>query len=145
MQKMLWEMASADGIADRLRYTGVRNDIPALMDLMDVITVPSMIESCPMVVLEAMARSRAIVGARVGGIPELITHGETGLLVDRNPAELAKALADLLENRDFRERIGRLGCEHARIHFSADTMVDNIEALYRSMLAGRANGPAAKR
>jgi glycosyltransferase involved in cell wall biosynthesis len=134
MQKMLWEMASADGIADRLRYTGVRNDIPRLMDAMDVVTVPSQIESFGMVIIEAMARSKPVVAARVGGIPELITHGETGLLVDRTPKELADALIGLLGDPQERHRLGRQGCEHARANFSADTMVGNIESLYRSIL-----------
>ncbi len=134
MQRMLWEMASADGIADRLRYTGIRNDIPRLMDEMDVVTVPSQIESFGMVIIEAMARRKAVVAARVGGIPELITHGETGVLVDRNPAELANALVALLDNPEERNRLGRQGFEHARSHFSAETMAQNIEALYGSML-----------
>jgi glycosyltransferase involved in cell wall biosynthesis len=136
MQRMLWEMASADGVADRLRYMGVRNDIPRLMDEMDVVTVPSQIESFGMVIIEAMARSKPVVAARVGGIPELITDGETGLLVDRNPAELADAIVGLLHNPGKRDSIGRQGCRHARTHFSAETMVDNIEALYGSLVNG---------
>lgn len=134
MQKTLWEMASADGVADRLRYTGVRNDIARLMDSMDVITAPSQIEACPMVVIEAMARSKAVVAARVGGIPELITHGKTGLLVDRKPDQLVDALSRLLADAEERDRLGRQAFLDAHRKFSARIMVDQIEALYKSLV-----------
>ena len=134
MQKALWELASAGGVADRLRYMGIRNDVTRLMDAMDIIAVPSQMESFGMVIIEAMARSKPVVAARVGGIPEIITHGETGLLFGRTPGELAAAVASLLENPSERERLGRQGCENGRLRFSAGAMVDNIESLYQSML-----------
>lgn len=88
-----------------------------------------------MVIIEAMARSKPVVAARVGGIPELITHGETGLLIERTPVELADALVRLLANPDLRRTLGQNGLERARSHFSARIMVDHIEALYCEMLA----------
>ncbi len=133
IQKNLWEMAAADGVAQRLRYMGVRNDVPRLMDAMDIVTVPSQIESFGMVIIEAMARCKPVVAARVGGIPELVIHEETGLLVDRHPAQLADALVSLLRDPQKRESMGRKGRERARTRFSADLMVSNIESLYREM------------
>ena len=134
IQKNLWELAAADGVADRIRYTGVRNDVPRLMDAMDIITVPSQIESFGMVIIEAMARSKPVVAARVGGIPELIRHGETGLLVERQPADLADALVSLLGDPEKRAFLGKSGRENARTRFSADIMVNHIENLYCEML-----------
>ena len=123
-------MAAADGVAQRLRYAGVRNDVPRLMDAMDIVTVPSQIESFGMVIIEAMARGKPVVAARVGGIPELVTHEETGLLVDRRPNQLADALVSLLQDPARRIAMGIKGRERARMRFSADIMVNNIENLY---------------
>ena len=133
IRKNLWEMAAADGVAQRLRYAGVRNDVPRLMDAMDIVTVPSQIESFGMVIIEAMARGKPVVATRVGGIPELVTHEETGLLVERQPSQLADALVSLLQDPQKRESMGRKGRERARTCFSADLMVNNIESLYYEM------------
>ena len=134
IQKNLWELAASEGIADRLRCTGIRNDVPRLMDGMDVVAVPSQIESFGMVIIEAMARSKPVIAANVGGIPELIQHNVTGLLVARQPAQLADAIVSLLEDPEKRSALGNQGRENARTRFSADIMVNNIENLYCEML-----------
>lgn len=135
MQKMLWEIAAADGVADRLRFTGVRNDVQRLMAEMDVITLPSRFEACSMAIIEAMAMGKPVVATRAGGNPELVSHGETGLLIERTPPALADALIRLLSDTTDRQRMGEAARVRAETHFSATVMARNIEALYQEMIA----------
>jgi glycosyltransferase involved in cell wall biosynthesis len=136
MQKALWEMAAADGVAERIRFTGERNDVQRLMAEMEVITLPSRYEACSMSIIEAMAMGKPVVATRAGGNPELVRHQETGLLIERNPEALADALITLLADADRRRQMGEAGRHLARTRFSASIMVSHIEALYREMLAG---------
>lgn len=136
-QKRLWEMAARDGVADRLRFTGIRHDVPRLMASMDVVTAPSQREAFGMVIIEAMALEKPVVATRVGGIPELVADQETGLLVDSSPHALAEAISALLRAPDRRAAMGRSGRERVHARFSAKTMVDNIEALYYSIVGSQ--------
>jgi glycosyltransferase involved in cell wall biosynthesis len=133
-QQQLWEQAVSSGVEDRLRFTGNRDDVPRLMQAMDVVTLPSLTEACPMVVIEAMAMGKAVVGTRVGGTAELIEDQTTGLLVSRTPQEVGEALCAMLENPARREAMGLAGRERARRYFSAQAMTENIERLYSQML-----------
>lgn len=130
----LLEAAGAMGVADRLRLTGMRYDTPRLMAAMDLIAAPSQIEAFSMVILEAMATGKAVVGARVGGIPEAIVEGVTGLLVEREPDALAQAVIALLCDPARRDAMGRAARQRVRDCFSADVMAAKVEALYREML-----------
>jgi glycosyltransferase involved in cell wall biosynthesis len=101
--------------------------------------VPSIVpDACPTVAIEAMASGRPVVGARVGGLPDLVADGETGLLVppDDVPA-LRGAIQRLLDDADLRERMGRAGLRRAPL-FQATSVVSRIEAIYEDVLgAGR--------
>lgn len=95
-----------------------------------------------MTLLEALAAGRPIVATAVGGIPETIEDGRTGLLVP--PADagaLAGALAALLEDTGRAERLGAAGRAAAGARFGARLMTERIETLYDRLLAGRASGP----
>jgi glycosyltransferase involved in cell wall biosynthesis len=133
-------LAGSEGVSDLLRFTGYRRDVPRLMKAMDVITVPSVIEALGMVVVEAMAMGKPVVGAKVGGIPELIVEGETGLLVERTPAALARAVIELLKDPGRRAAMGKAGQARVNEHFTVNAMADNMEALYREMLGSRQGG-----
>lgn len=137
VQRAVWDITAADGVADRLRFTGVRNDIKRLITEMDVLTLPSRYEACSMSILESMALGKSIVATRAGGNPELVEHGVTGLLIDRTPQSLAEALIQVLEDPVQRQQMGEAARHCAETRFSARVMVDNIESLYREMLAGR--------
>ncbi|MBC7525981.1 MAG: glycosyltransferase family 4 protein [Chthonomonadaceae bacterium] len=135
VQKSLWELASQAGVADRIRFTGVRNDVKRIMAETDVVTLPSRYEACSMAIIEAMAMGKPVIATRAGGNPELIEDGKTGLLIERDPASLAHAVTSLLANRELKERIGNAARERAIEQFSARTMVDNIESLYGKILS----------
>lgn len=134
IQQALWEMASGAGVDDRLRFTGIRNDVRRLMDAMEVITLPSVSEACSLAIIEAMAMGKPVVATRAGGNPELVEDNATGLLVERNPEALAEAITDLLLDKDRRLAMGRAGQARARSLFSARVMAENMEQFYQRVL-----------
>ncbi len=92
-------------------------------------------ESSPTVVIEAMAMGRAVIGSRIGGIPEQIVHGETGYLVaPGDPDELRHALECLLMDAGTRERMGRAAKEKVK-EFFASRVVTRVEEIYREVLS----------
>jgi glycosyltransferase involved in cell wall biosynthesis len=123
------------GVRDRVIFAGRRSDAVDVIGALDVLALPSWTEGLPLVVLEAMARRRAVVATPVGGTPELVVDGETGLLVPpRDPHALADALRRLLADADLRRRLGDAGYARVRDHFSADTMTRRILAIYDDVL-----------
>jgi glycosyltransferase involved in cell wall biosynthesis len=137
IQRTVWEITAADGVADRLRFTGVRNDVKRIMAEMQVLTLPSRYEACSMSIIEAMAMRKPVVATHAGGNPELIEHGVTGLLIERNPESLATAIIDLLSDTGKLKAMGDAAYKRARERFSANVMVDNIERLYTEILNRR--------
>lgn len=135
MQKSLWERAAQDGVAERMRFTGVRDDVQRLLGAMDVVTLPSRYEMCSMSIIEAMAMGKPVVATRAGGNPELVADGQTGLLIERNPDALADALISLLSDSSRRAAMGTAARRRAESQFSANVMVERIESLYRELTA----------
>ncbi|NLF96163.1 MAG: glycosyltransferase [Candidatus Riflebacteria bacterium] len=101
------ELASKLEIADCCRFCGEISDRQSFLDELDIFVAPSRQEAFGIHICEAMERSLPVVGARVGGIPELIEHGKTGILFDpERPDELADALAKLAKDRQLRSTLG---------------------------------------
>ncbi|HLK55773.1 MAG TPA: glycosyltransferase family 4 protein [Chthonomonadaceae bacterium] len=138
VQREIWEITGAAGVAERLRFTGMRDDVRRLMSDMDVLTLPSRYEACSMSIIEGMAMGKPVVATRAGGNPELIAHDETGLLIERTPEALADALIAVLADPERRQRMGEAARERAQTRFSARVMVDQIEDLYCEILQSRA-------
>jgi glycosyltransferase involved in cell wall biosynthesis len=112
-------------------FTGRRDDVPAVTAALDVAVLPSYREAQGLVILEAMALSRPVVATRVGGIPEMIEDGVTGLLVSPHDAHaLADAIVRLLEDHPLADTLARAG--HAMVHerFCVERMVSAISDLY---------------
>jgi glycosyltransferase involved in cell wall biosynthesis len=119
------------GVRDRIVFAGRRDNAAALLAELDVFALPSWTEGLPLVILEAMARRRPVVATPVGGTPEVVVDGETGLLVPpRNPEALADALRRLLADADLRRRMGDAGYERVRTRFSADAMTARVLEIY---------------
>jgi glycosyltransferase involved in cell wall biosynthesis len=101
----------------------------------DLCVVPSLWESSPNSVYEAMAAGKAIVASDVGGIPELVVHGETGLLVPpSDPARLADAIVDLLSDSERRRSMGVKGKERIRHLAASDEVIYRRRDLYRTVV-----------
>jgi L-malate glycosyltransferase len=128
---------------DRLRFLGYRADVSDLLSAADLFVLPSLTEGLPLSVLEAMAHALPVVATPVGGIPEVITDGQDGLLVPVNqPEELARVLSDLLRDSARRQSLGETGYRHVRDRFSFERMAGEYEELYRRLLA---RGPVLAR
>jgi glycosyltransferase involved in cell wall biosynthesis len=123
------------GIGDRLLFAGFRNDVQLIYDAADIFVLPSLAETLGYAFLEAMATELPAVGTTVGGIPEVIVHGETGFLVPpRNPVALAEALQPLLDSGDLRRRLGQAGRQRVVRHFDEKDMVRRTIQVYREMV-----------
>ncbi len=115
----------------RVVFTGLRDDVPAVTAALDVAVLPSYREAQGLVILEAMALSRPVVASRVGGIPEMIEDGVTGLLVPpRNPEALAAAITRLLLDHPFADTLAHTGHDVAHERFCVEAMVSAIQNLY---------------
>ena len=117
----------------RVEMTGVlpRDALVAHYARADIFVAPSRYESFGLIFLEAMMHGAACVGTRAGGIPEVVEHGTTGLLVPpEDPAALADALARLAGDASLRCRMGEAGLAAYRRHFTADRMAQMAEAPY---------------
>ena len=114
--------------------TGFREDIPELLQVMDVFVLPSLEEGMPQALLQAMAMERAVVASSVGGVPEVICNGETGLLVQpRDPVALAHHMAWLLREPHEGKAMGQFARQLIVGHYSMESMVAKTEALYSSL------------
>ncbi len=119
------------GILDRVVFTGRRDDIPAVTAALDVAVLPSYREAQGLTVLEAMALSRPVVASNVGGIPEMIEDGVTGLLVPpHDPDALAEAIVRLLCDHPYADMLARAGHDLVHRSFCVELMVHAIEAIY---------------
>ena len=130
--------ATREGVSHRTVFAGTRRDIPAVMSALDLFVQPSLWEGFGVTLLEAMVAGRPIVASRVGGMPEVVRDGETGLLVPPgDPGALAAACAALLRDRDRAARLGHAGRKRVEAEFGIDRLVAELASLYRSILQDR--------
>jgi L-malate glycosyltransferase len=130
----LARMAARLGIGDRVMFTGLRADVPALLASSTVAVMPSLNEALSNVLLESMAAGAPTVATRVGGTPEAITDGVSGLLVaPGDPEALAVAVGRLLEDATLAHRLGRAARQVVEQRFTLERMVDDTERLYASL------------
>jgi glycosyltransferase involved in cell wall biosynthesis len=129
-RRSLEQEARELGVADRIVFAGYR---PAaeILPALDLLVLPSWIEGMPIVVLEAMAHGKAVVATPVGGTPEVVVDGETGLLVPpRDPARLAAAIGRILADRDLARDLGEAGRNRVAQRFSAEAMAGRVLEIY---------------
>jgi len=123
------------GLAERVHFAGQQDDVRPWLAALDVFALTSDWEGMPNAVLEAMATGLPVVATAVGGTPEVVVDGETGLLVPpRDPNALAQAITCLLREPDLRRKMGRAGRERVERHFSIEETVRQTEALYTTLL-----------
>jgi glycosyltransferase involved in cell wall biosynthesis len=134
LEEALRAEASRRGVSDKVTFLGWRDDIPEIMQIMDVFVLPSLNEGMGRVLVEAMAAGKAIVASDTGGIPDLVSHGHNGLLVPpRNSNQLAEAIITLLTDTHRREEMGKNGKLLAQ-KYSIESMVNKIDTLYETLL-----------
>jgi glycosyltransferase involved in cell wall biosynthesis len=126
------------GLTHRVRLAGERQDVTDLLAAADVFVLPSASEGMPVSVLEAMAAGLPVVASRVGGVPEQVADGETGLLVEPGDAgELAAAVGRLIHDGELRRRLGAAGRARAEEEFDLDQFRRAHVELYSRELARR--------
>ena len=125
--------------------TGYRSDTPAVMAALDVLVVPSLAEAQSLVVPQAFATRRAVIASRVGGLPELVEHEHTGLLVPPGSAPaLADAMLRLIDDPALRDRLAQAGHACAQAKLSFDLKMEQTIKIYRGMRDSNRLAPAKK-
>lgn len=125
-------------LQDRVRLLGVRADIPDILNASDIFVLSSKWEGNPMSVQEAMASGLPVISTAVGGVPELVNDGVSGLLVPSEDEEaLVHAMQKLVDNPDLRQQMGDSALAHAKAHFDIQQIVRLYEKLYQHILQGK--------
>ena len=122
------------GLEDHLTLAGIRHDVPRILDAVTLSSMPSHIETFGVAAIEAMARGKAVVASNVGGLPEVVHHGQTGLVIDLRPEALAEAVNYLLSHDHERERMGEMGRKMVERKFTNRVMAKRFVRVYERAL-----------
>jgi glycosyltransferase involved in cell wall biosynthesis len=124
--------ATALGLSGRMHFTGWRSDIPSVLAGLDVAVNPSIGESACYTMVEALLMGKGVVASNVGGLPDTVRDGETGLLVPPgDPAALARAVTELVADPARRADMGNKGRDHCLQRFDITATVAQLDELYR--------------
>jgi glycosyltransferase involved in cell wall biosynthesis len=134
-KQKLFSLVYSLGLKDRIIFTGFRKDIPSLVAAFDIFVLPSRSEGFGRVNLEAMAMGKPVISTNVGGIPEVVLDGVTGILVQpANRKDLARAIMKLVNDPELRESLGREGRRRVEEHFNLQAHVQRIQEIYGKIL-----------
>lgn len=123
------------GIGSSVKLLGLRTDVPAVLKALDLFVLPTLQEALGTSFLEAAAMRKPTVGTRVGGVPEAVKDGVTGLLVEPDDAKgLASAVVKLLKDPELRRSMGEAGREMVERDFSTERMVERMLELYTGLV-----------
>jgi glycosyltransferase involved in cell wall biosynthesis len=136
----LQEQVTALGLGPAVRFAGWRTDLPALYRTFDAVVLSSRNEGTPLAVIEAMAAGRPVVATSVGGVPDVVADGKTGMLVPPDdPRTLADALVALVDGPALRRSLGAAG-RQAVGRYRSTRLVDDILNLYTRGLSDKRGG-----
>jgi glycosyltransferase involved in cell wall biosynthesis len=126
------------GLSGKVFMLGLRQDIPSILNSIDVFVLPTLEEAHGGVYVEAMAMRKPVIGTDVGGVSEVIKHGINGLLIEPdNAGVLAEAIIQMLGNKNAMAAFGAEGRKMVEAQFSTEKMCERMYALYGEMLQGR--------
>lgn len=129
------KLTKEKGLEGKVLFLGLRDDIPKLLSNSDIFLLPSAWEGVPLTVLEAMAAGKPVIATAVGGVPELVKDGETGILVPPgDPQALVQAILPLVKDPMLRERMGKEGQRRAIERFDITQTAREYEELYIGLL-----------
>lgn len=132
---MLEQMVRDLGVAERVVFAGYQQQMAPFYRGCDLVVMPSLSEGMPNVALEAMAFGKALVATRVGGVPEVVLDGETGVLVaPADPGDLAAGMLRLLDQPELLVRYGAAGRERIESEFSPENRARKLIGLYHELL-----------
>ncbi|MDT3779547.1 glycosyltransferase family 4 protein [Nitrospira sp. MA-1] len=128
------------GLEQSVHLVGFRQDVPALLAILDVVVIPSFEEGIPQSLTQALAMERPVVASAVGGVPEVVQDGLSGLLVPpRNPEILAEKIAYLLHDPIAATRMGKVGRQVIQERYSMDHMLTQTETVYRRLMQSQSS------
>lgn len=134
-RQMLAKMAKDLEIADAVIFAGARDDVPSLLKLMDVFVLSSLSEGSPNAVLEAMAAGLPVIATDVGGLPDMVIDGESGILVPPGDSEaLGNAISKILEDPERAAAMGRMGLTKATDKHDIEKVVRTVEGIMDRLL-----------
>lgn len=123
------------GLTDRVTLLGDRKDVPALLKRSDVMVLPSLQDNLPFSIMEAQLTGTPIIASDTGGIPEMITHEETGLLFETgNDEQLAQQLERVIADPSLRVTLSERGIKWAKQQWSSGTLLERTLAVYELAL-----------
>ncbi|MCB0195309.1 MAG: glycosyltransferase [Anaerolineae bacterium] len=132
----LQKVANDLNVTMRVHWMGYQANVNAILPAFDIFVQPSLHEGLPNTVLEAMAARLPVVATAVGGTPELVDHGKTGLLVpSQDVAALSGAIVSLKNNPKWGLQMGQAGFDRIQQHFTVEKMVHNYETLYHQLVS----------
>jgi glycosyltransferase involved in cell wall biosynthesis len=135
IQSTVEKQVAAFGLEQDVIMTGHRSDIPEIMAISDVVVLTSLMEGVPQVLTQAMAMERSVVAANVGGIPDLIIDGKTGIFARAGDAQsFAEKVGMLLRDDALRLKLGQVARQHILEHFTDDIMTEKTVAFYNHLL-----------
>ncbi len=131
----LEERVQALGLQNNVCFLGYRDDAVQLLPLFDIYILPSLWEGLPLGLLEAMFSRKAVIATEVGGIPEVVTSGENGILIPPADSEaIVQAVLRLYNNDEEREKIGANALQSVEKSYSTATMVNRYQELYQELM-----------
>lgn len=140
-RQRLEELVRERGLDRTVEFIGLRHDVPDLLAGADIGVSSSDSEGSPLSIMEYLAAGKPVVATRVGGVPDIVEDGVHGLLVERrDPAALARALANLLRNPERRAEMGARGRERQQREFTIEAMIRHVEELYEELFLASERG-----
>ncbi|HSF62471.1 MAG TPA: glycosyltransferase [Gaiellaceae bacterium] len=137
-RERLEQLAHDLGIARSSYFVGYQSDVAGYYRLFDAFVLPSVNEGTPVSAIEALASGTPVVANRVGGVPDVVTDGVDGFLVEPGDVEgAADRLAELASNPELRARLGEYGRREMFERYSVARLVDDVDRLYRALLAAK--------
>ncbi|HKN19727.1 MAG TPA: GT4 family glycosyltransferase PelF [Dissulfurispiraceae bacterium] len=134
LQEALEQQAAELGLGDSIRFLGFREDIPDLLNLIDIFVLSSLSEGLSLSILEAMAAGKPVVATNVGGNPEVIVEGSTGFLVPvGDPEALARRIMTFLSDPGSARGMGQEARKRVLENFSVEAMTMRYQSLYREL------------
>ena len=138
------QLAHDLGIVDRCLFLGYQDDVAPFYAAFDALVLPSANEGTPVSAIEALAGGRPVVATRVGGVPDVVRDGIDGYLVEPgNVDALAERLGRLAADPELAARMGEAGRERVLDRYSVERLVDDVDDLYRRLLAEKGLSPPA--
>jgi glycosyltransferase involved in cell wall biosynthesis len=123
------------GLEEKVVFAGYRDDVGEILNCVDVLVHPATMEGFANVAMQAMAAEIPVVSSAVGGMPESVLDGQTGLLVEPGkPDQIAHAVLRLLQDADYRKKLGRQGRQFVEREFTIENMVRRTLAIYEKQL-----------